>query len=516
MIIPFKGTGEVGVVKDKPAHDIPLNGWSDAVNVRFNDGYAEKSLGYAAPFGSPSTAPYFLIPFQSSSLVYWIYAGLTSVYMTEGTAHQNITRSSGAYISTADENWTGGILGGIPILCNGFDAPQMLFPAAAGNLLSDLSNWPASTTASVIKPFKNYLVALNMIEEGQTNPYVVRWSHPADPGTVPTSWDYADTTKDAGRVPLSEGGGHIVDGGSLRDAFIIYREFSTYSMRFIGGRFIFEFRQIFPTNGIFAKRCFTEFEGKHCVLTTDDLIVHDGVSQQSILDSKYRDTLFSELNGATNNKRTYLSTNYAKNEVWVCYPTGSDSFPTKALVWNYRHDTIGFRTLPGSAHIAFDVVDAQTTATIASLTDTIDSYTDPLEKKQYNPAKRAMLMADTANTKLYEMDDTNQNAGVSFTATLERQNMQLAKDFDQIVQVKRIYPKFTGSGTVTVYMGGQNAIGGSVTYDAGQTFTIGTDHKLDVRESWRLPAVKFQSTGDVSWKLHGFDLEVDGVGKRNA
>ena len=81
--------------------------------------------------------------------------------------------------------------------------------------------------------------------------------------------------------------------------------------------------------------------------------------------------------------------------------------------------------------------------------------------------------------------------------------------------MKRIYPKGTGSGVVTMYMGGQNVIGESVTYDAGQTFTIGTDHKLDVRESWRLPAVKFESTGDVSWKLHGFDLEADGVGKRN-
>ena len=230
MIIPITAPGEFGVVKDKPAHSLPVSAWSDAVNVRFNDGYAEKSLGYSSQLGTPSIAPYFLLPFQSTSLFYWIYAGLTSAYITEGTSHTDITRSSGAYNATANESWTGGTLAGIPILCNGFDAPQMLFPASPSNALSELSNWPADTNAKVIKPFKNFLIALNMVEGGADYPYVVRWSTPADPGTVPTSWDYTDTTNDAGRVPLSEGGGGLVDGGALRDAFIIYREFSTYSM----------------------------------------------------------------------------------------------------------------------------------------------------------------------------------------------------------------------------------------------------------------------------------------------
>ena len=100
MIIPFKSIGEIGVIKDKPAHTLPLNAWSDAVNVRFNDGYAEKSLGYSSQLGTPSIAPYFLLPFQSTSLFYWLYAGLTSAYITEGPTHSNITRSSGSITVT--------------------------------------------------------------------------------------------------------------------------------------------------------------------------------------------------------------------------------------------------------------------------------------------------------------------------------------------------------------------------------------------------------------------------------
>ena len=513
MIVKFDNAGEIGVIKDKPAHSLPLNAWSDASNIRFNDGYAEKFYGHSSALGTPSIAPYSVFPFVSSSLQYWIYAGLTSVYLTEGTSHTNITRTSGAYQATAEENWTGGALNGVPILCDGLDTPQMLFPVSASNKLSDLSNWPSNTIAKVVKPYKNFLVALNLVENGDSYPYVLRLSHPADPGSVPSTWDYTDTTKDSIRRALGDSGGDILDGGSLRDSFIIYREFSTWVMRYIGGRFIVETRQLFSSSGIFAKRCFSEFEGKHCVLTTDDLIVHDGATQQSVLDTRYRDTLFTELNAATNNKRTYLSTNYAKNEIWVCYPTGSDNFPTKALVWNYRHNTFGFRTLPGAAHIAFDVIDPQATATWDSDSDVWDSDATTWDVKQYNPSKRAMLMADTTNTKLYKIDDTNQFDGVNFTATLERQDL-FADKIDAIKSIKRVYPKFTGSGAVTVYVGGKNAIGDSVAYDSGTSFTIGTDYKVDVRETWRLPAIKFESTGDVSWKLHGYDLDVDFAGER--
>jgi len=517
VIISLSNPG-AGVIKDKEAYDIPKDFWSNASNVRFNDGYAEKFLGHSSTLGTPSIAPYFLLPFQTTSLFYWIYAGLNKVYVTEGDVHKNITRSSGDYNATADEGWTGGVLGGIPILCNGIDAPQMLFPASPSNTLSELSNWPSNTLAEVVRPFKNYLVALNVNEGGEKYPYVVRWSHPADPGTVPTSWDYADATKDAGRQPLSESGGVIIDGGSLRDSFIIYRENATWEMRFIGGRFIFSFRQIFPNTGIFAKRCFIEFEGKHFVLTSDDLIVHDGATSKSVLDGKYRNTLFDELRSATNSKRTYLAANYAKNEVWVCYPTSSASLPNKALVWNWRHDSLGFRALPSAAHIAFDVVDAQTNATWDTLTGTWDTWTGSWDDRRYDPSKRAMLLADPTDTKLYELDSTNQFDGINMTATLERTGLLLTRndevDFDSIKRINRVYPKMSGSGDVTIYIGYQMAANDAVTWDLGTTFTIGTDHKVDVRASGRLMAIKIKSAGDVSWKLHGIDLDVDKVGRR--
>lgn len=526
MIIPFDNLGQYGVIEDIPSHELPAEAWSAATNVRFNDGFAEKSLGHSEPFGTPSIVPYQLFPEEGNNDFYWLYAGLTKVYVTDGTTHTNITRQTASvdvdYNSTIDREWVGGDLGGVPILNNGIDAPQMHNPPSPSTKLAELSNWPASTTASVIRPFKNFLIALDLTESGVRNPYIVRWSHPADPGAVPVSWDYTDTTKDAGRTTLSMNGGFLVDGGALRDTFIVYGERSTHSMRFIGGQSIFQFREIFSDIGIYARRCWAAIGGKHVVLTMDDLIVHDGVNQTSIGDKKVRNTLFTALAGATNSTRTFLKANYATNEVWICYPETTDAYPTKVIIWNYVHNTFGYRDLPGVMDIEYDVVDSSVNSIWNSDSDTWDSDAEVWDFRQYNPANSAMLMADTTNTKLLKADDTNQFDGVSMTATLERQGLAIvgrnrdgsAKvDVDVTKRVNRIYPKFSGSGTVNVYLGTQDVIGGTVTYGSANAFIIGTDRKIDTRSTGLLHAVKVESTGDVSWKLHGYDLDLAIVGK---
>jgi len=69
--------------------------------------------------------------------------------VTRATKWYNITRSSGAYSATADENWTSTIIGGVLVMTNNYDKPQ--YWALTGGvplsstLMQDLSNWPSLT-----------------------------------------------------------------------------------------------------------------------------------------------------------------------------------------------------------------------------------------------------------------------------------------------------------------------------------------------------------------------------------
>ena len=69
--------------------------------------------------------------------------------VTRSTKWYNITRTSGAYSTTADENWTSTVIGGVLVMTNNFDKPQY-WPLTDGTVLSstnmqDLTNWPSLT-----------------------------------------------------------------------------------------------------------------------------------------------------------------------------------------------------------------------------------------------------------------------------------------------------------------------------------------------------------------------------------
>ena len=156
-----------------------------------------KFTGHSPVFDLPSVAPYWAMAVPIQSEVFWLYMGLAKGYTVQQSGtHSDITRAAGDYTGAATDKWNGGVLGGIPVITNGVDAPQSWSPVSASQQLIDLPNWPANTSCRIIRPFKNFLVAFNITLSSTVSPYKIKWSNPADPGSVPSSWDHPDATKD--------------------------------------------------------------------------------------------------------------------------------------------------------------------------------------------------------------------------------------------------------------------------------------------------------------------------------
>ena len=66
------------------------------------------------------------------------------------------------YGSSADINWTGGIIAGIPVINNGISPPQMWNLPDPDQGLDELTAWPAGYTCRTMRVFKNYLIAANV------------------------------------------------------------------------------------------------------------------------------------------------------------------------------------------------------------------------------------------------------------------------------------------------------------------------------------------------------------------
>lgn len=520
-IIPIRNFG--GIVKDDRPYELPPNVFSAGHNVRFKDGNIEKFGGHAQVLGTPSVAPYFALPVTTQTASYWLYAGLAKVYATDGSTHYNLTRQTGAvdvdYSATADLGWNGGILNSIQILNNGVDEPQMWNPISTAQRLQALSNWPASTTARVIRPFKYWLIALDVTKSGTRYQHLVKWSSAAEPGLVPATWDQADTTKDAGETPLASTAGFLVDCQPLGDVNFIYKEDSIHGMQWIGGNDVFRFWQTPIPYGMLTRRCAKEFNGKHLVLAHGDLIVHDGINHESIIDGRWKKWLFNTIDH-TNYARSFITPNIPKSEMWICFPSSGSAACNMALVWNYKDNSFGMRELPGAAHIGYGVIDPSENQTWDADSEVWDVDMQAWDYRNYNPTQNSLLIASPTNTKLYQADNTEQFDGVSMLSYVERQGLALAGmdrqgnitvDLESIKFVRAIWPHISATnGTqVDVYVGSQMRIGDPVSWSGPFTFTVGTDYKIDCRVTGRLIAVKFQANCDCAWTLDGFDVDVD-------
>jgi hypothetical protein len=452
----------------------------------------------------------------------WLYAGTGKAYCYENGAEYDITRATGGdYSASALTRWSGGVLGGVPFVNNGVDAPQMWATPLGANKLAALTNWPASTTAKVLRPFKQYMVALDVTKSGVRYPTLVKWSHPADPGSVPSSWDETDATKDAGEYPLSETMGYAIDCVPLRDVNVVYKEDSVWGMQLIGGEYIFRFYKMFTSFGMPAKDCAVEFaSGKHVVFTGNDLLVHDGQQAVSILDGKMRKRLSSI--SFDNYKYCYTAANPVQREVWFCWRDATTTgAPTQALIWNYSTGTIGLRDLPEANFISIGRIDATVYAGADSWgadTETWDTDTSIWGDTAFDIVHASMV--GFTDSKILRFNSGETFDGTSMLSYIKRTGIgvpfkqNMPPDISSWKFCRNIWPRITGTvgGIVTVTLGQQSKVNGDVTWETPVDFRIGVDTKIDCRLSGRTFAIKIESNTDINWQLYGYDLDVDMLG----
>jgi len=521
VITPVNALGEFGIIKDIFPHELPLNAWSDGRNVSFVDGYAQKTPGYLDVFTTLPHVPYWALPVPKTVTYNWIVAGTAKVYVFDGGDYVNITRQTASvdvdYTGNVDNKWTGCVLGGIPVINNGVDVPQMWIPANTGTKLAALANWPSDTRVKVLRGYKQFLLGLNVTKSSINYPNTLKWSHPADPLDVPVSWDETDPSRDAGEYTFSETGDFLVDCVPLRDANIVYKENTTWLQQFIGGNDIFRFSRLFGTFGALSSECAVEFiNGQHLVLARGDLIIHDGQTFQSVLSSRWRRWLRSNLNPDAVS-RCFVQVYVAREEVWIGLCTGANTFVDTILVWNWREKTFGIREAPLVSFIAAGLVsETSTSDSWNSDNTTWDTDNTSWGTRLYGPDTPSLLMVAPTRTKLAKIDAATNANGTPLQVRLERtglgfpRKVEAPPDFTSMKFFRGIYPRIEGTpnGVVEVSLGTQQKIGGEVKWSRTKPYTIGVTKKLDFRGTGRLFGLRFESSSSISWRIHGYDVDV--------
>lgn len=501
-----------GFIPDPVDIQLPDGVFTDSRNFRYRDAAIEKCKGQQAVFSSLSATPMWSDSIGDGTTWYWIYGNESVLYATDGTTHAKV--SSASYNAGPDLGYTGGQFHGFQVLNDGQTSPQTWAPGL-GNIVQPLVNWPASVTCKVFRSFRDQLIALRVTESGVYNPRALRWSDIAGVAALPGSWDYTDPTNFAGRTEIGDTQDYLVDCLPLRDVNIVYKQFSTYLMQPIQTTASFAFRQLFSQAGLLSENCAKAFGGQHFVVTTDDIVVHDGANIQSIADKRVKHWFFNALN-ASRYQRTFVIPDFLNQTMWVGFCESGHNFPNLALCWDWANDNWFVRELGADISSGGTGIVIGSELTFDGISGSFDSQTATFDESTFTPFSNRLVLFNGTAPAAYQAETGETFNGTPMTCYATRSNVGLTRDMNSIKRIKRISPKMIGTAgdTFQVYVGSKSTPDGTTTFSGPFNLTVGTDYKIDCRVSGRWITLKFQYAGSHTIKCAGFDVEFDHDGYR--
>lgn len=547
--MPFKKievTRPRGINSDLSPYEMPNELWSNGNNVDFKGARVNVALGYQRVLTTNpmSAIPKHAVAFKDGSTDYWYYAGDTKIYKTDGTNHTNVTRQTNSvdvdYTPEFDitydldgttvlssvrqhNGWTSNVFNGALLLNNGYDLPQVY--STNTSTMVDLTAWPSTDRCGVLRPFKNYLVALDITEGSNRRPTMVKWSDTAPLGEVPASWTAVDASSQAGYNILPDTQGQVLEGKALGDTFFIYKNDAVWAMQFIGGNFVFSFRKVFSDVGILAKDCVAEYDNKHFVVGVDDVYVHDGTTKKSVISNKMQEFFYNDINTEHVSKVRCVANN-ARKEMIIYYPNFSseNGIANTAITWNWESDSWSKRDIGDISHITTGLVSEDTDGRnwgADTGTDTWEGSTGVWDTQTYNPAVNSLVYITQGLTpQLSSINLGNSGLAIRFFETrdtyesfVEREGIDFGDD-KGYKYIHAIYPHMVGEGTIKIYVGTEEFQGGGISWSQPQEFVVGQDYKVNFRKSGRYIAVRFEGDGGALWGLTGYSMEYSLEGRQ--
>jgi hypothetical protein len=510
-LVPIPDLGQ-GLNLDGQPEELALGVSSGtSSNMRYRNGTAERFRGMANVYTTPLVAPYHICHYTVGTTRYVVYAGLQKTYVDDGqpagAGLVDITNGNNA--GAIDDRFCGFVFNGVYVQNNGIDVPQ--YWGGTGTLAA-LPAWPAGYKAGWMRAFGNKIVAGDITRAGVRERGTVLWSHTADPATLPTSWDIADPTKDAGDFPLAETNGTLIDALPMGDMNVIYKDDAIHFQQNISNNQIFRFGRLPGDSGLLARGCVAAYPGGHVYLTTGfDVVTHSGQGLHSILEGRMRTWLKANIN-STYAQRSFLVKNVAANEILICFPSGAAVACDKAIVWNWTDDKFAIRDLNNVTYGSLGQVSLLDTDTWAGAVGTWADETEAWGFSDY-ALNTPRVIFSRATPGLAMFDASSKDYGVEFTAMLELRGLHFDAP-DRMKLCRGVRPKIDApnGASVGVQVGAAMVPDGTITWQPSTTFTVGTDIQADCFASGRFLALRFFTTLDVPWRIRSCQVDIQPQG----
>ena len=521
-ILRAREFAQKGLNTDLPPWDLDPGFLTGMNNVRIINNKLITFGGYQSWSSPPiDFKPGFLIHAGALSANFWMVAGEDAVYAFDGLIWTDISSVVGYGPIANGTLWTGDIFSNFVVATHPQIYPEFWPGSISGDPMTPLP-WDATRDwsdvdirAGIIRSHKDFLIALNIVEGTQELIDTVRWSDAADVGFLPRSWDETDPTVLAGKAQLGGSMGKIIDGLSLRDSFVIYRENGISVMDYTGDAFVWRIRHLEETTGMINKNCAVEVKGTHFYIGDGDILANDGNSIRSIMHKRIR-SQFLNINPQTiQNAFTFV--NDVHKEAWFCVTQDdANSFPDTAFIYNWKDDTWFIRDLnPETKMIAQGPISNLPIQTWDTWNETWNTAVSAWDRESRTPLGKALVgIIDKLESELIIIDSDNNDNEEIYISFIERTDLAVSGQ-SEVTTIQEIIPFMEGTIPVTVRLGSQQHAGGPISWKPTILFDPGEDRKINLRITGELISIRIESSfNEGFWEFSGIDWKYIFAGER--
>ncbi len=508
-----------GIAKDPLPGMADAGRYTDGRNIYFKAGKSVRSPGYNIYADEGRICDIdFLQYVEIGPIRYWFYAsagaGDIGVGVTDGELHYDLTPPGWFPIVADGFVLTGGTINNIPFI-NHPEFGPFYWDYNTATPVQELIGWPDGWTCRVMRSHKDFLMAIDLQTEIGELESQVSWSNSAEAGSIPTEWE-PTPENDAGDATFSQSPGPLLDGISIRDQFFVAKRNYCGVLQYIGGQFVFQSRDVFPTTGLFATGAWAEDTNMIYMLTGEGKFIRtDGTGQLDMLTGVNAKYLRNAIN-YQHPEAVFVYHDQAENQAVLCYPTGVNQFATEAISVELSSLDQGIRDMPDARMVAvgnigklatsWDSDDEAWDLDTTSWNQGASGYQPPL--LLFACGEHGMLSQSTGPQHI--VDHAWQDircyaarSGIDFTAYAGR------------ATVSGMYPRIEGNaGTVLNFQFGMQVHDNSpLEVLPIQQFTIGTDEKMDLFIDGKLIALNLFTVGGAQWALSGLQPVGRGSGR---
>lgn len=551
MFLQSGPLGTIGLITDPPEHTLPIGAWRYVRNMRFTDGYVERVrepalIANTAPV--PGHDPIWIEQWIDSGGAQIVYGSSTKLFKfnTGSEMWEDVSKGGGTYGPSA--YWQSFAWGTSVVFNNGIDPPQILYEGQA--TFVDLPNWglissdPNNPTQDVdtqarcacIRPYRNFMVAINITEQYQNADYPNRvwWSAPAqfnddpDPTKNP-SWDYADPGTLSGFINVATEDGPLIDQLQLGPTNVIYTAQSATLMQFTGdSTTVFSFNKEIDY-GIANIHAVASYQNFHLGVGLDTVFVHDGSTVNQLLDGRAQRG-FYDLNPIAGTfqvehylveKEIHILTETTRSDLW-----GQNR--KYIFVYNYKSNTFSVLdafTDIGAQRKYIAAMSYATRSADNTLWQDLDTTTwgdlsiNGTRWRDFfgSPESRRMLWINQAGLQTTEQDSA---LNPSKEYVLSRQHIDLSERDQSMTanlykHMRQIYPHIdsdkntTGNGVTRITVSWSDTLFSDAATSQPVDYDPNVNLKADYRTTGRYLGLEMRVLTGGTWRFTSMDFDVE-------